>query len=58
MLNHLIDVLFFWFIGPGCDSPTYVPDVFLMSVLLFIGTYIISVCLKEFKTAPFFPTKV
>ncbi|KAG1685793.1 Sodium-driven chloride bicarbonate exchanger [Nymphon striatum] len=44
--------------GGGCDTPTYVPDVFLMSVLLFFGTYIISVCLKEFKTAPFFPTIV
>ncbi|KAG1685795.1 Sodium-driven chloride bicarbonate exchanger [Nymphon striatum] len=43
--------------GTGCDT-LYVPDVFLMSILLFFGTYIISVFLKEFKTAPFFPTAV
>ncbi|KAG8247287.1 Sodium bicarbonate cotransporter 3 [Homalodisca vitripennis] len=43
--------------GPGC-SVKYVPDVFLMSILLFFGTFTISVILKDFKTALFFPTKV
>jgi len=36
----------------------YVPDVFLTSVILFLGTFIISKTLKEFKGATFFPTKV
>ncbi|KAL0274169.1 UNVERIFIED_CONTAM: hypothetical protein PYX00_006656 [Menopon gallinae] len=35
-----------------------VPDVFLMSILLFIGTFLISVQLKDFKNALFFPSKV
>lgn len=39
----------------GCH---YVPNAFLMSVLLFIGTFLISNHLKKFKTALFFPTIV
>jgi len=39
----------------GCH---YVPNAFLMSVLLFIGTFLISHHLKKFKTALFFPTVV
>ncbi|ODN05552.1 Sodium-driven chloride bicarbonate exchanger [Orchesella cincta] len=42
-------------IGAGCK---YFPDVFLMSVLLFLGTFCISILLKDFKTSSFFPTKV
>ena len=34
------------------------PNAFLMSVLLFIGTFIIAWHLKGFRTASFFPTKV
>ncbi|PSN36093.1 Sodium-driven chloride bicarbonate exchanger [Blattella germanica] len=45
-------------IGAGCDTPHYVPDVFLMSILLFLGTFLISVQLKDFKNALFFPSKV
>ena len=39
----------------GCH---YVPNAFLMSVLLFIGTFLISYHLKGFKSASFFPAKV
>merc|ERR1719323_377777 len=39
----------------GCH---YVPNAFLMSVLLFIGTFLISRNLKGFKSASFFPAKV
>uniref|UniRef100_A0A0K8SVL4 Anion exchange protein n=2 Tax=Lygus hesperus TaxID=30085 RepID=A0A0K8SVL4_LYGHE len=44
-------------IGP-CNFNDYYPDVFLMSFLLFIGTFLISIHLKDFKNATFFPTKV
>lgn len=44
--------------GPGCHTPNYVPDVYLFSIILFIATYLISVILKDFKTASFFPAKV
>ncbi|KAF6214608.1 hypothetical protein GE061_009351 [Apolygus lucorum] len=44
-------------VGP-CNFNEYYPDVFLMSLLLFIGTFLISINLKEFKNATFFPTKV
>ena len=42
-------------VGDGCK---YYPDVFLMSVLLFIGTFLISVTLKDFRNSSFFPSKV
>ncbi|EEB11139.1 sodium-driven chloride bicarbonate exchanger, putative [Pediculus humanus corporis] len=45
-------------VGHGCPGQGYVPDVFLMSILLFIGTFLISVELKDFKNALFFPSKV
>ncbi|XP_054168120.1 electroneutral sodium bicarbonate exchanger 1-like isoform X2 [Oppia nitens] len=45
-------------IGIGCSVPNYVPDVFLLSAILFAGTYVISFMLKEFKTSTFFPTKL
>ena len=45
-------------IGPGCNTPNYVPDVFLFSVMLFLATYTISLILKDFKTASFFPSSV
>ncbi|XP_077297815.1 na[+]-driven anion exchanger 1 isoform X2 [Arctopsyche grandis] len=45
-------------IGDGCDTPHYVPDVFLMSTILFLGTFILSTTLKDFKNALFFPSKV
>ena len=45
-------------VGPGCKTPVYVADVFLSSFILFIATYVISVILKDFKTASFFPARV
>ncbi|XP_050448372.1 electroneutral sodium bicarbonate exchanger 1 isoform X3 [Cataglyphis hispanica] len=45
-------------VGDGCDAPHYVPDVFLMSIILFMGTFLLSVELKDFKNALFFPSKV
>ena len=45
-------------VGPGCNVPNFVPDVFFFSVILFLATYIISVILKDFKSASFFPARV
>uniref|UniRef100_A0A665WD40 Anion exchange protein n=1 Tax=Echeneis naucrates TaxID=173247 RepID=A0A665WD40_ECHNA len=42
-------------VGKSCD---FVPDITLMSFILFFGTYTCSMCLKQFKTSPFFPTTV
>jgi len=44
----------------GWQSPQchYVPNAFMMSTLLFIGTFLISYHLKNFKSASFFPAKV
>ena len=39
----------------GCH---YVPNAFLMSVILFFGTFLISFHLKNFKAKSFFPAKV
>jgi solute carrier family 4 (sodium bicarbonate transporter), member 10 len=44
--------------GPGCFASEYVPDVFLMSVILFLGTFLLSVILKDFKNSLFFPSGV
>ncbi|CAG4973099.1 unnamed protein product [Colias eurytheme] len=44
--------------GGGCDTKVYVPDVFLMSIILFLGTFAISIILKDFKNSLFFPAKV
>ncbi|KAL0192392.1 hypothetical protein M9458_010688, partial [Cirrhinus mrigala] len=40
-------------VGKACN---FVPDITLMSFILFFGTYTTSMCLKKFKTSPFFPT--
>ncbi|MGH0174494.1 UNVERIFIED_CONTAM: hypothetical protein FKN15_068166 [Acipenser sinensis] len=40
-------------IGKSCK---YVPDIALMSFILFFGTYTVSMGLKKFKTSQFFPT--
>ncbi|XP_037121031.1 electrogenic sodium bicarbonate cotransporter 1-like isoform X3 [Syngnathus acus] len=42
-------------VGEACG---YVPDITLMSFILFFGTYTCSMALKKFKTSRFFPTKV
>ncbi|XP_043287400.1 electrogenic sodium bicarbonate cotransporter 1 isoform X4 [Venturia canescens] len=44
--------------GEGCEAPNYVPDVFLMSIILFMGTFLLSIELKDFKNSLFFPSKV
>ncbi|CAH0726441.1 unnamed protein product, partial [Brenthis ino] len=44
--------------GGGCDTKVYVPDVFLMSIILFLGTFTISIILKDFKNSLFFPSKI
>ncbi|XP_035996312.1 electrogenic sodium bicarbonate cotransporter 1 isoform X4 [Fundulus heteroclitus] len=41
--------------GEACG---YVPDITLMSFILFFGTYTCSMALKKFKTSRFFPTTV
>lgn len=42
-------------VGPACE---FVPDITLMSFILFFGTYACSMGLKKFKTSRFFPTMV
>ncbi|ROJ30624.1 Electrogenic sodium bicarbonate cotransporter 1 [Anabarilius grahami] len=42
-------------VGPACK---YVPDITLMSFILFFGTYTCSMGLKKFKTSRFFPTTI
>uniref|UniRef100_A0A3Q0R6U6 Anion exchange protein n=1 Tax=Amphilophus citrinellus TaxID=61819 RepID=A0A3Q0R6U6_AMPCI len=42
-------------VGETCG---YVPDITLMSFILFLGTYTCSMSLKTFKTSRFFPTRV
>ncbi|KAM9450611.1 electrogenic sodium bicarbonate cotransporter 1 isoform 1-T1 [Clarias gariepinus] len=41
--------------GGSCG---FVPDITLMSFILFMGTYTCSMALKKFKTSRFFPTMV
>ncbi|XP_075058524.1 electrogenic sodium bicarbonate cotransporter 1 isoform X4 [Mixophyes fleayi] len=40
-------------IGNNCK---YIPDITLMSFILFFGTYTCSMALKKFKTSRYFPT--
>nr|BAJ49842.1 solute carrier family 4 member 4 [Oreochromis mossambicus] len=42
-------------VGESCG---YMPDITLMSFILFLGTYTCSMSLKKFKTSRFFPTQV
>ncbi|XP_055921722.1 electroneutral sodium bicarbonate exchanger 1 isoform X3 [Eupeodes corollae] len=44
-------------LGMDCDQPENA-NVFLMSVILFMGTFVVSVILKDFKNALFFPSAV
>ncbi|XP_074039608.1 electroneutral sodium bicarbonate exchanger 1-like isoform X2 [Leptinotarsa decemlineata] len=41
-----------------CLTSKSTSNVFLMSILLFFGTFIISIKLKDFKNASFFSTKI
>ncbi|XP_060103394.1 electrogenic sodium bicarbonate cotransporter 1 [Heteronotia binoei] len=40
----------------GGNNCRYVPDITLMSCILFLGTYTCSMALKKFKTSRYFPT--
>ncbi|KAG7490246.1 electrogenic sodium bicarbonate cotransporter 1 isoform X2 [Solea senegalensis] len=42
-------------VGKSCE---FIPDITLMSFILFFGTYACSMSLKKFKTSRFFPTTV
>ena len=42
-------------VGSACK---YVPDLALMSFILFFGTYSMTVSLKKFKSSRYFPTTV
>ena len=41
--------------GEDCD---YEPNVFLMSVILFIGAFVISIVLKNFRNTGYLPGKI
>ncbi len=45
-------------IGGGCETSSSMSAVFLLSIILFALTYVISLMLKDFKTSSFFPTKL
>ncbi|XP_013390370.1 sodium bicarbonate cotransporter 3 [Lingula anatina] len=45
-------------IGDGCPDSPYVPDVFLFSILLFIGTFTIAMALKSFRGSGYLPSRV
>jgi len=45
-------------VGEGCAGSHYYPDVFFFSMILFLGTYVIAMSLKDFKTSAYFPTFV
>ncbi|KAG0711584.1 Sodium-driven chloride bicarbonate exchanger [Chionoecetes opilio] len=45
-------------VGEGEECEHYYPDVYLLSLILFFGTFLFSIYLKDFKTATFFPAKV
>lgn len=38
--------------------PYYAPDIFLMSIILFIGTFALILLLRAIKNTPFLPAKV
>lgn len=45
-------------VGDGCNPVKYKDNVFLMSILLFLGTFTISMAVKMFRNGPCFPTIV
>ncbi|KAK6166316.1 hypothetical protein SNE40_023043 [Patella caerulea] len=45
-------------VGPGCDTPVYIADAFFLSVLLFLGTFVIASALTNAKNSSFFPSYV
>ena len=42
----------------SCDGVSYTADVFMLSCLLFLGTFIIAMSLKFFRNTRFFPNMV
>ncbi|XP_045135621.1 sodium bicarbonate cotransporter 3-like isoform X13 [Portunus trituberculatus] len=44
--------------GDGHECMHYYPDVYLLSLILFFGTFLIAIYLKDFKSAAFFPAKI
>ncbi|XP_071822965.1 sodium-driven chloride bicarbonate exchanger-like [Apostichopus japonicus] len=44
--------------GDGCGVHEPVPDVFLLSVILFLATFGLSFALKMFRFTSFFPTRI
>lgn len=42
----------------ACADSGFIPDVFFLSVLLFLGTFFVAVTLKDFKQSSIFPTFV
>ncbi|OWF48132.1 electrogenic sodium bicarbonate cotransporter 1-like [Mizuhopecten yessoensis] len=44
--------------GSGCDVTKYVPDVFLFSLMLFLGTTCLAFCFVKFRDSLFCPTVV
>lgn len=45
-------------VGTGCDTPPYKADVFFLSCILFMGTFVLSMGLKTFRNTRFLPNKV
>jgi len=48
-------------IGDACNDPHItgaVPDVFLLSVILFLGTFTVAMTFRMFRNSRFFPTVV
>ncbi|KAL0183073.1 hypothetical protein M9458_022448, partial [Cirrhinus mrigala] len=41
-------------VGKSCK---YVPDLAMLSFILFFGTYSMTISLKKFKASRYFPTK-
>lgn len=44
-------------IGNDCSKPE-AANIFLMSIILFLGTFTMSILLKDFKNALFFPSTI
>jgi len=47
--------------GQACYEPHIteaVPDVFLLSIMLFVGTFTLAMTFRTFRTSRFFPTIV
>ncbi|CAL4075691.1 unnamed protein product [Meganyctiphanes norvegica] len=56
--HHECDEFNATMVGVDCTPHGYIADVYLLSLILFIGTFLMSTTLKNFKTAKFFPAKV